>query len=258
MLTAAAAVGAFGLVRVGMGQVAAIMLVGTLMSCTVGTVLAIVMDVIRPEFRATAAAFVALVGNVGMAAGPFLVGAMSDAWGLQTALTVAGAFPLDRRGAVRAGAAATARNPARAALDVAPAIGLHRTQPDRGVMPFTLSHSAPTIRGDAQRAGLWPLVRRAFAILLTLGLLGYGALAIEAGIGDLGVRESAHRKRPAGRARSRRARYRRGARPCKRALSDAEPGCEVRRVERYVYGRDGLLETLIHYAEMPGLTSRSW
>lgn len=94
VLTAAAAVGAFGLVPVGSGQVAAIVLVGALMSCTVGTVLAIMMDVIRPEFRATAAAFVALVGNVGMAAGPFLVGAMSDAWGLQTALTVAGAFPL--------------------------------------------------------------------------------------------------------------------------------------------------------------------
>lgn len=120
-------------------------------------------------------------------------------------------------------------------------------------MPFTLSHSAPTIRGDAQRAGLWPLVRRAFAILLTLGLLGYGALAIEAGISNLLASEN---PRTASDRRAVLAAAEHGTGAARDHASVRYPTLSlVARMtsERYVYGKDGLLETLIHYAEMPGL-----
>jgi MFS family permease len=79
---------AFGAIPVGKGQIAMIILGGFLMSCTLGTVLSITLDVIHPAFRATAAAFTTLVGNLGIAAGPFLLGVMSDRIGLQTALTL--------------------------------------------------------------------------------------------------------------------------------------------------------------------------
>ena len=78
---------AFGAMPVGKGQIASIVLGGFLMSCTLGTVLSTTLDVIHPAFRATAAAFTTLVGNLGIAAGPFLLGVMSDKLGLQNALT---------------------------------------------------------------------------------------------------------------------------------------------------------------------------
>lgn len=83
---------AFGLMPVGRAQIGLIVLGGFFMGCTVGTVLAIVLDVIHPAFRATSAAFVALLGNLGMATGPLVVGMVSDRVGLQVGLTLAPIF----------------------------------------------------------------------------------------------------------------------------------------------------------------------
>ena len=53
------------------------------MTCTVGPVSAIVIDVIHPGVRATGASVLALFQNLfGLAAGPFIAGVLSDAWGL--------------------------------------------------------------------------------------------------------------------------------------------------------------------------------
>ena len=63
------------------------------MTCTVGPVSAIVIDVIHPGVRATGASVLALFQNLfGLAAGPFIAGVLSDAWGLTVALTVIPAF----------------------------------------------------------------------------------------------------------------------------------------------------------------------
>jgi MFS family permease len=63
------------------------------MTCTVGPVSAVVIDVIHPGIRATGASVLALFQNLfGLAAGPFIAGALSDAWGLATTLTVMPAF----------------------------------------------------------------------------------------------------------------------------------------------------------------------
>lgn len=83
---------AFGGARLGIvwsngAQFAVIALGGLLMTCTVGSVTAIVMDVVHPGVRATGASVLSLFRNLfGLAAGPFLVGLLSDAWGLESAL----------------------------------------------------------------------------------------------------------------------------------------------------------------------------
>jgi MFS family permease len=60
---------------------------GFLATCTVGPVSAIVIDVIHPGIRATGASVLALFQNLfGLAAGPFIAGALSDVWGLERAL----------------------------------------------------------------------------------------------------------------------------------------------------------------------------
>jgi MFS family permease len=70
-------------------QFALIALGGFLMTCSVGPVTAIVIDVVHPGVRATGASVLALIQNLfGLAAGPFLVGVLSDALGLQVALTL--------------------------------------------------------------------------------------------------------------------------------------------------------------------------
>jgi MFS family permease len=75
----------FGLIALG----------GFLMTCTVGPVSAIVIDVVHPGVRATGASVLALFQNLlGLAAGPFVAGVLSDAYGLETALTVIPAFGL--------------------------------------------------------------------------------------------------------------------------------------------------------------------
>ena len=65
------------------------------MTCTVGPVSAIVIDVIHPGVRATGSSVLALFQNLfGLAAGPFIAGMLSDAWGLTPALTSMPAFGL--------------------------------------------------------------------------------------------------------------------------------------------------------------------
>jgi MFS family permease len=65
------------------------------MTCTVGPVSAIVIDVIHPGVRATGSSVLALFQNLfGLALGPVLAGALSDAWGLQAALAWMPAFAL--------------------------------------------------------------------------------------------------------------------------------------------------------------------
>ena len=62
---------------------------GFLMTCTVGPVSAIVIDVTHPGLRATGASVLSLFQNLlGLAAGPVIAGAFSDAIGLQSALAL--------------------------------------------------------------------------------------------------------------------------------------------------------------------------
>ncbi len=73
----------FGLIALG----------GFLMTCSVGPVTAIVIDVIHPGVRATGASVLALIQNLlGLAAGPFIVGVLSDGLGLSTAMTIVPVF----------------------------------------------------------------------------------------------------------------------------------------------------------------------
>jgi MFS family permease len=90
---------AFGADRLGIvlgasAQFALIVVGGFVATCTVGPVSAIVIDVIHPGVRATGSSVLALFQNLfGLAAGPFLAGVLSDAWGsLTQALTAIPAF----------------------------------------------------------------------------------------------------------------------------------------------------------------------
>jgi len=97
LLVIAAAFGAprLGLEMSAQGRFALIAFGGFLMTCTVGPVAAIVIDVIQPAVRVTGASVLALFSNLfGLAAGPFIAGVLSDAWGLTEALTVMPAFGL--------------------------------------------------------------------------------------------------------------------------------------------------------------------
>ena len=74
-------------------QFALIALGGFLMTCSIGPVSAIVIDVIHPGVRATGASVLALFLNLfGLAVGPLVAGALSDAFGLETALAVVPLF----------------------------------------------------------------------------------------------------------------------------------------------------------------------
>jgi len=66
---------------------------GFLMTCTVGPAAAIVLDVTHPGLRASGAAVLSLFQNLlGLAAGPAIAGALSDEFGLDSALTLIPAF----------------------------------------------------------------------------------------------------------------------------------------------------------------------
>jgi predicted MFS family arabinose efflux permease len=66
---------------------------GFVITCTVGPACALVMDVTHAGLRATGASVLSLCQNLlGMAAGPLLSGALSDAFGLDTALAVIPGF----------------------------------------------------------------------------------------------------------------------------------------------------------------------
>ncbi|MEJ8847709.1 MFS transporter [Variovorax rhizosphaerae] len=82
----------FGIAMTAQAQFMLVLLGGFLMTCTVGPVSAVVIDVIHPGIRATGASVLALFQNLfGLAAGPFIAGILSDAWTLEQALT---AMPL--------------------------------------------------------------------------------------------------------------------------------------------------------------------
>jgi predicted MFS family arabinose efflux permease len=73
---------------------------GFVMTCSVGPVSAVVIDVVHPGVRATGSSVLALFQNLfGLAAGPFVAGLLSDAWGLGTALAVTPLFALLAAGA---------------------------------------------------------------------------------------------------------------------------------------------------------------
>jgi MFS family permease len=91
MLTLMVAFGAkhLGLALTQGGQFLLILLGGFLATCTVGPAAAIVIDVIHPGVRSTGASVLSLFQNLfGLAAGPFIAGTLSDAVGLETALTL--------------------------------------------------------------------------------------------------------------------------------------------------------------------------
>ena len=89
LLTLALLSFAFGALPPGALQFALIAAGGFGLTCTIGVVPAVVMDVVHPGLRSTAAAMVTLVQNLlGLAAGAFVAGILSDALGLQNALAV--------------------------------------------------------------------------------------------------------------------------------------------------------------------------
>jgi predicted MFS family arabinose efflux permease len=89
LLTAVFMGSAFGLCVPGPAQFALILAGATVMTGTIGAVAAVVVDVVNPTLRATAAAVLSLTQNLlGLAAGPFLAGVLSDRYGLPFALTV--------------------------------------------------------------------------------------------------------------------------------------------------------------------------
>ena len=93
MLVLGATFAATGSTLPGGTQFALIALGGFLMTCTVGPVSAIVIDLTHPGLRATGAAVLSLFQNLlGLAAGPAIAGALSDALGLDNALTLIPVF----------------------------------------------------------------------------------------------------------------------------------------------------------------------
>ncbi len=80
---------AFALVPPGSVQFLLIIAGGFVMAGSVGPTDAVVIDVIHPGLRATAASVLSLMRNLfGLAGGPLLTGALSDAYGLQFAMSV--------------------------------------------------------------------------------------------------------------------------------------------------------------------------
>ena len=74
---------------------------GLLMVGSVGPTDAVVIDVIHPGLRATGASILSLARNLfGLAGGPLLTGALSDAYGLQFAMAVVPLFGLAAAGAL--------------------------------------------------------------------------------------------------------------------------------------------------------------
>nr|WP_088958973.1 MFS transporter [Variovorax sp. HW608] len=81
-------------------QFALLALGGFLMTCSVGVVAAVVIDVIHPGIRATGASVLSLFQNLlGLATGPLIAGFLSDAWSLEHALIVMPVFGLLAAGA---------------------------------------------------------------------------------------------------------------------------------------------------------------
>jgi predicted MFS family arabinose efflux permease len=86
---------AFGLAAPGNLQFALILAGGLMMAVNVGPISAVVIDVVHPGVRATAASILSLVQNLfGLAGGPLLTGLLSDRYGLPFALAVVPLFCL--------------------------------------------------------------------------------------------------------------------------------------------------------------------
>jgi MFS family permease len=114
-------VAAFGTPLAAPAQFALIALGGFIATCTVGPVSAIVIDVVHPGVRATGSSVLALFQNLfGLAAGPFVAGVLSDAWGLVSALTATPLFALVAAGAFLMAAGSYESDKARAAEPVDP------------------------------------------------------------------------------------------------------------------------------------------
>jgi MFS family permease len=93
VLGAAFAAPLLGIALAPKTQFALIAVGGFLMTCTVGPAAAIVIDVTHPGVRSTGASVLSLFQNMfGLALGPIITGALSDAFGLQTALAIMPAF----------------------------------------------------------------------------------------------------------------------------------------------------------------------
>lgn len=102
-------------------QFAVIALGGLVVTCTVGPVSAIVIDVIHPGVRATGSSVLALFQNLfGLAAGPFIAGMLSDSFGLVPALTAMPLFSLVAAGAFMLAAGSYEADRARAAEPIEP------------------------------------------------------------------------------------------------------------------------------------------
>lgn len=95
LLTAVFMLAAFGLLEPGDLQFWLIVAGATMMTGSIGPVAAVVVDVVHPGLRATAASVLSLTQNLfGLAAGPLLAGFLSDAYGLPFALAVVPVFCL--------------------------------------------------------------------------------------------------------------------------------------------------------------------
>ena len=96
---------AFGFVTDASTQFALVALGGFMVTAASGSVPSVAIDVIHPGLRATAAAMVAVVQNLfGLAAGPLIAGALSDAYGLGTALAIMPLFCLASAAVLAVGA----------------------------------------------------------------------------------------------------------------------------------------------------------
>jgi MFS family permease len=95
LLTAVFMITAFAAFPPGSAQFGLIITGGLLMAGSVGTTDAVIIDVIHPSVRATAVSILSLTRNLfGLAGGPLLTGALSDAYGLPFAMSVVPVFCL--------------------------------------------------------------------------------------------------------------------------------------------------------------------
>ena len=86
---------AFAVLPPGPAQFALILAGALMMTGSIGPVCAVVVDVVHPALRSTAASVLSLTQNLfGLAAGPLLTGVMSDRYGLPFALSVVPLFCL--------------------------------------------------------------------------------------------------------------------------------------------------------------------
>jgi MFS transporter, Spinster family, sphingosine-1-phosphate transporter len=86
---------AFAILPPGPLQFATIVAGAAMMTASIGPVCAVVVDVVHPSVRATAASVLSLTQNLfGLAAGPLLTGVLSDAYGLPFAMSVVPLFCL--------------------------------------------------------------------------------------------------------------------------------------------------------------------